>query len=57
MKVQPWASCARKLIVEEACGLETDFEGKQIDIYSKKILCTNNKIHNQIIGVMNELSF
>ena len=48
---------AGELIVEEAGGLVTDFECKQIDIYSKKILCTNNKIHNQIIDVMNELSY
>ena len=57
VNLQPWDICAGKLIVEEAGGLVTDFECKQIDIYSKKILCTNNKIHNQIIDVMNELSY
>lgn len=57
VNLHPWDICAGKLIVEEAGGLVTDFEGKQIDIYSKKILCTNNKIHNQIMSVMNELSY
>ncbi|MCH9029723.1 MAG: inositol monophosphatase, partial [Bacteroidetes bacterium] len=57
VNLQPWDICAGKLIVEEAGGLVTDFECKQIDIYSKKILCTNNKIHNQIIDVMNEFSY
>ena len=57
MNLRPWDICAGILIVEEAGGLVTDFEGNQIDIYSDKLLCTNNKIHNQIIDVMNELSY
>ncbi|GMR25094.1 MAG: inositol monophosphatase family protein [Ignavibacteria bacterium] len=57
VNLQPWDICAGKLIVEEAGGLVTDFEGKHIDIYSKKILCTNNNLHNKIIDVMNEISY
>jgi myo-inositol-1(or 4)-monophosphatase len=41
--------CAGKLIVEEAGGLVTDFKGKDIDIFSQKILATNGKIHNVMI--------
>jgi myo-inositol-1(or 4)-monophosphatase len=53
--LHPWDICAGKLIVEEAGGFVTDFSGNEIDIYTKKILATNNRIHNQIINVMNEV--
>jgi len=36
--LKPWDMCAGKLIVEEAGGLVTDFDGNKIDIFSKKIL-------------------
>jgi len=47
--LHPWDMCAGKLIVEEAGGLVSDFAGKDIDIYSKKILATNGKIHKTMI--------
>jgi len=52
--LHPWDLCAGKLIVEEAGGLVTDFEGNQMDIYSKKILATNGKIHDQILNVFEQ---
>ena len=53
--LHPWDICAGKLIAEEAGGLVTDFAGNTIDIFSKKILASNNRIHNQIISVMNKI--
>lgn len=53
--LNPWDVCAGKLIVEEAGGLVTDFDGNQIDIYSNRILCSNGKIHQQIIDTMKDL--
>ena len=53
--LHPWDLCAGKLILEEAGGLVTDFEGNEIDIYSKKILATNGNIHNQILSVLENL--
>jgi len=50
-----WDICAGKLIAEEAGGLVTNFDGNAIDIYSKKILASNGKIHDQIINVMNKV--
>jgi myo-inositol-1(or 4)-monophosphatase len=47
--LHPWDICAGKLIVEEAGGLVTDFDGNSIDVYSKRILCSNGKIHNAMI--------
>jgi myo-inositol-1(or 4)-monophosphatase len=50
--LHPWDVCAGKLIVEEAGGLITNFEGKPIDIYSPQILCSNGKIHSQMVDVI-----
>ncbi len=47
--LHPWDICAGKLIVEEAGGLVTDFNGNKIDIYSKRILSSNGKIHDAVI--------
>jgi len=54
--LHPWDICAGKLIAEEAGGIVTDFKGKSIDIFSKKILSTNNKIHKQMIEVMEKIN-
>jgi len=53
--LHPWDICAGKLIVEEAGGLVTDFHGNKTNIYTKRILSTNGKIHEQVIEVMNSL--
>ena len=47
--LHPWDICAGKLIVEEAGGIVTDFYGNNIDIFSKRILSSNKKIHQQLI--------
>lgn len=52
VSLHPWDICAGKLIVEEAGGLVTDFDGNKIDIYSKRILATNSMIHQKMIDVM-----
>lgn len=52
VSLHPWDLCAGKLIVEEAGGLVTDFDGKPINIYSKQILATNSFIHQKMIDVM-----
>ena len=55
VSLHPWDVCAGKLIVEEAGGLVTDFDGKKIDIYSKRILCSNGLIHQKMIDVMKNI--
>ena len=52
VSLHPWDICAGKLIVEEAGGLVTDFDGNKIDIYSKRILGTNGSVHQKMIDVM-----
>jgi myo-inositol-1(or 4)-monophosphatase len=53
--LSPWDICAGKLIVEEAGGKVTDFNGNQISIFNKTILSSNGKIHNQMIEVLNKV--
>ena len=50
--LNPWDVCAGKLIVEEAGGLVTNFEGKVSDIYSKQILATNGKVHKKMVEIL-----
>ena len=50
VSLHPWDICAGKLIVEEAGGIVTDFDGNNIDIFSKRILSSNKKIHQQLIN-------
>ncbi len=50
--LHPWDICAGKLIVEEACGLITDFKGNPIDIYTHYVLASNGLIHNSMIEIL-----
>jgi len=50
--LKPRDMCAAKLSIEEAGGLVTDFDGNKIDIFSKKILASNGKLHNSMIEVL-----
>ena len=52
VSLHPWDICAGKLIVEEAGGLITDFDGNEIDIFSKRILASNGLVHQKMIDVM-----
>jgi myo-inositol-1(or 4)-monophosphatase len=55
VSLHPWDICAGKLIVEEAGGLVSDFDGNEIDIYSKRILATNTIVHQKMIDVMKSI--
>lgn len=52
LKLSPWDTAAATLLVQEAGGKVTDFEGKRYSIYSKHLLATNGKIHQQMIRVL-----
>lgn len=51
--LHPWDICAGILLVEEAGGIVTDFNGNKIDIFSKRILASNAKVHQSILDVLN----
>jgi len=48
----PWDVAAGVLMVREACGRVTDFEGKEWNLDSKDILASNGKIHNELLKII-----
>lgn len=54
--LNPWDIAAGYLIVEEAGGRITNFKGEPYNIYDKETLATNGKIHEDMLGLINERS-
>ncbi len=52
-KLEAWDSAAGFLIVEEAGGKVTDFNGNAYSPYQPRILATNGKIHDQLLASIN----
>ncbi len=53
--LKPWDIAAGSLIVEEAGGTVTDFNGSPIDVMERDdIVATNGKIHKALLGVIFE---
>ncbi len=52
MKLKPWDVAAGKLIVEEAGGRVSDFDGNPLDIYGRECLASNGLIHQEMIGIL-----
>ncbi len=52
MDLKPWDSAAAYLIVKEAGGKITEFNGSKFTPYSKEILATNGLIHKDMIRVL-----
>lgn len=52
-KLQAWDSAAGFLMVEEAGGKVTDYEGNYYTVYQPHILATNGKIHEEMLGIIN----
>lgn len=48
-KLMAWDSAAGSLIVEEAGGRISDFDGQQYSPYKHQVLATNGKIHDEMI--------
>ncbi|MEO8582751.1 MAG: inositol monophosphatase family protein [Flavitalea sp.] len=51
-KLQAWDSAAGFLIVEEAGGKVTDFDGTYYSPYQPRILATNGSIHDEMIELI-----
>src|SRR5436189_3381669 len=51
--LQAWDSAAGFLIVEEAGGRVTDFEGNYYSPYQLRLLATNGNIHDEFLGIIN----
>ncbi len=54
LQLKPWDTAAGKVIVEEAGGRITDYNGKPYSIYGTTILATNTLIHPQMLGILKE---
>ncbi|MCX7876885.1 MAG: inositol monophosphatase [Melioribacteraceae bacterium] len=53
--LNPWDIAAGKLIIEEAGGFVTDFNGFPMNIFDKRLLASNGKIHQHMIKVLNQV--
>ncbi|RMH33648.1 MAG: inositol monophosphatase [Nitrospirae bacterium] len=51
-KLNPWDTAAGLVIVQEAGGLVTNWNGGPFSIYDKQILASNGKIHQAMIEVL-----
>jgi myo-inositol-1(or 4)-monophosphatase len=52
-KLEPWDSAAGYLIVEEAGGRVTNFNGEKYSPYQHRLLATNGKIHDEMLSIIN----
>ena len=52
LELKPWDVCAGALIAEEAGGKVTDWDGSPMPFSGKRILATNNHIHNEMIQIL-----
>lgn len=48
-KLSPWDTAAGVIILEEAGGKVTTYDGKKYSVYSDTILATNGKIHKELM--------
>jgi myo-inositol-1(or 4)-monophosphatase len=53
--LNPWDMAAGKLLVEEAGGIVTDFNGTPMNIFNKQILASNRKVHSEMLKVLNSV--
>ena len=51
MKLKPWDVAAGTLIMQEAGGKVTRFDGSPVSIYDHEILATNGLVHQQMVDV------
>jgi len=54
-RLKPWDTAAGWLIVEEAGGRVTDFDGSRYDPWSPRILATNARVHPEALAILAEL--
>ena len=51
-RLSPWDMAAGVLIVEEAGGKVTDFQGNPLDIYTEAVVASNRRIHRALLDVI-----
>ena len=53
--LSPWDSAAGHLMVREAGGRVTHYDGTEYDIYRKSIIATNGLQHEMILGIIQDV--
>ena len=48
----PWDIAAGQLIISEAGGRVSTFNGSKLDIYGKEILVSNGRIHKEMMDIL-----
>jgi len=54
MDLRPWDTAAATLIIQEAGGTITQFDGRPFSNFKKNIVASNDLIHSQMMGVLNK---
>jgi len=54
-KLHAWDVAAASLMVSEAGGKVTDFQGQDFSIYSREILASNGLIHEEMLKIIQEI--
>ena len=54
IKLQPWDIAAASLMVTEAGGRVSDFEGASSSIHNKRLLATNGLLHPGMMAILSE---
>lgn len=54
MKLKPWDVAAGLLLVLEAGGRVTDFDGSKVDIYAPRILASNGLLHSGMQQILRQ---
>ncbi len=52
VSLNPWDIAAGKLIIEEAGGIVTTFEGEPHDLFCKNVLASNKYVHEKMIDIL-----
>lgn len=52
LRLAPWDLAAATLIVEEAGGKVTNFEGKRLNLYGDDVVASNGRIHGKMAEVL-----
>jgi myo-inositol-1(or 4)-monophosphatase len=55
LKLHAWDVAAASLVITEAGGNVTDFQGRPFNIYSEEILASNGLIHQEMLRVIQEI--
>ena len=52
VSLSPWDMAAGVLLVQEAGGRFTDFQGSASSVYSKQVLATNGLVHDMLVEIL-----